>query len=279
MSKIRSIILSITIIGLFLGLWAFWWEPSSLQSKNHTIQLPNWPKQCNGLKVALLADLHVGSPHYGIEQLEQVITATQKLNPDLILLAGDFVIQGVVGGKFVDPVEATARLSKLTSPLGTYAVLGNHDWWHGEKIMHQAFEKANIPLLEDASTLLKWKACEFQLVGISDFWEGQHDVRKALANTRKDLPIIAFTHNPDVIYDIPTHVAITFAGHTHGGQVNFPLVGRPIVPSQYGDKLAIGYIQDQGHRLFVNPGLGTSIIPVRFRVPPEISLIILKPQN
>lgn len=91
------------------------------------------------------------------------------------------------------------------------------------------------------------------------------------------VPIIAFTHNPDVFPEIPSRVALTIAGHTHGGQVHVPIVGRPVVPSQYGERFAAGHIEEGGRHLFVSTGLGTSILPVRFRVPPEISILTVRP--
>jgi predicted MPP superfamily phosphohydrolase len=88
--------------------------------------------------------------------------------------------------------------------------------------------------------------------------------------------VVAFTHNPDLFPDVPARVALTIAGHTHGGQVFLPWLGRPVVPSRYGERYAIGHVVENGRHLFVSPGLGTSIVPVRFRVPPEVSVLILR---
>jgi hypothetical protein len=76
---------------------------------------------------------------------------------------------------------------------------------------------------------------------------------------------------------VPRRVLLTVAGHTHGGQVNLPIVGRLIVPSRFGQRYAIGHVSEDGRDLFVTPGIGTSIVPVRFRVPPEISLLTVGP--
>jgi predicted MPP superfamily phosphohydrolase len=90
-------------------------------------------------------------------------------------------------------------------------------------------------------------------------------------------PILALTHNPDVFPLLPpARASLTIAGHTHGGQVYVPLYGRPVVPSNYGARYAIGHVVEGGRHLFVTPGLGTSVIPVRFLVPPEISLLTLR---
>jgi len=98
-------------------------------------------------------------------------------------------------------------------------------------------------------------------------------VTRALAPVPEGAPVIVLTHNPDLFVRMPARVLLTLASHTHGGQVNLPVLGRLIVPSRYGERYAIGHVHENGRDLFVTPGIGTSIVPVRFRVPPEISLI------
>jgi predicted MPP superfamily phosphohydrolase len=157
--------------------------------------------------------------------------------------------------------------------MGVYAVLGNHDWWFDGKRVREALESAQIPVLEDRSTEIMRGRCRLRLAGVSDFWEGAHDVEAALRDVPKIEPVIVLTHNPDIFPAIPPWVALTIAGHTHGGQVYIPGLGRPIVPSKYGQRYALGHIVEEGRHLFVSPGLGTSILPVRFLVPPEISIV------
>jgi predicted MPP superfamily phosphohydrolase len=85
--------------------------------------------------------------------------------------------------------------------------------------------------------------------------------------------VLIATHNPDLFPSVPERVALTLAGHTHGGQVYIPFIGRLIVPSRYGERFAIGHVVEGGRHLFVTPGVGTSIVPVRFLVPPEVSVL------
>jgi uncharacterized protein len=87
--------------------------------------------------------------------------------------------------------------------------------------------------------------------------------------------VILLTHNPDIFPGVPTRVALTLAGHTHGGQVRLPFVGRPIVPSQFKQRYAAGHLTEDGRQLFVATGVGTSILPVRFRVPPAVTVLTL----
>lgn len=260
-----------------LGLWGLWLEPASLRNEDHEIGLPSWPAECAGLRVAVLADLHVGSPFNGLHNLDRVVALTRKRAPDLVLLAGDYVIQGVLGGRFVPPEEVARVLARLEAPAGVYAVLGNHDHWLDPARVEAALDAASIPVLEDRAVPITHGDCRFWLAGVSDYWEGPHDLAQALGGVPPSAPTLLLTHNPDLFPAVPARVTLSIAGHTHGGQVYIPGIGRPIVPSTDGERFAIGHIVEGGRHFFVSSGVGTSIIPVRFLVPPEVSFLTLRP--
>jgi predicted MPP superfamily phosphohydrolase len=272
-------LLGLFSLGLLAGTWGFWVEPASLHNATYRLDLPRWPAACLGLRVAVLADLHTGSPFNGLDKLDEIVALTQKAKPDLVLLAGDYVIDSVKGGRFVPPREIAARLARLRAPLGVHAVLGNHDWWNGAAKVRTALEGAGIPVLDDKAVPLAKGACRFWLAGLADLWEGKPDVRRALQDVPPGAAVLAFTHNPDLFPAIPANVALTVAGHTHGGQVRVPLYGPVITPSRHGKRYAQGHIVERDRHLFVSPGLGTSIIPVRFLVPPEVSVLRLYPRE
>ena len=261
-----AVALLLALLGL--GLWALW-EPWTLVVREYELVLPDWPRERSGLRVALLADVHTGSPGNGTDKLAEIVRQTNQQSPDLVLILGDLVIQGVKGGQFVSPEVQAASLGALTAPLGVYAVLGNHDWWHDGPAVRAALEGAGIPCLDEQVRDLGglW------LAGLGDFWEGNPDVPGTLGKVPAGAPVLAFTHNPDIFVQIPPSVVLTVAGHTHGGQVYLPVVGRPVVPSTYGQRFAAGHVVEDGRHLFVSTGLGTSILPVRFRVPPEITIL------
>ncbi|WP_444901619.1 metallophosphoesterase [Microbulbifer sp. SSSA007] len=273
MSKYRNISAILFIIGLTISIWAFFAEPNSFRIREQTITIDSWPEACNNKKVAILADLHVGSPYKGVDSLRWLVDEVNASLPDLILLPGDFVIQGVAGGSFVSPEEVAEILEELKAPMGVFAVLGNHDWWLDAKRVEKAFADRGITVLEDRSAKLNSGACKLRLVGLSDFWEGPHDIAQAMDGIDTAESILAFTHNPDIFPELPKQISLTIAGHTHGGQVYLPFIGRPIVPSRYGQRYAIGHIEEGGKNLYVSPGVGTSILPVRFLVPPEVTLL------
>lgn len=263
------------VIAISLAVYAFVIEPDRLVVREKTIKLTPCPAELNVLRVAAISDIHAGSPHITIEKIRRMVEMANNLQPDLILLAGDFVIQNVIGGSFVEPETLAAELKMLKAAGGVFAALGNHDWWYNAARVRNSFELAGIRVLENQAVKIELKGRSFWLAGFADEWEGNPQVNETLKQVADDLPIIAFTHNPDLFPAIPKRVSLTIAGHTHGGQVSLPLIGRPIVPSKFGQRYAIGHIIEDGKHLFVTPGIGTSIIPVRFGVPPEISLLTI----
>lgn len=264
-------ILTATIWGCLI--WGFWLEPRSLRVEEVHLPLA-WPYS-RPLRVAVASDLHVGSPYETVEHLKTVVDRINATNPDLICLLGDFVTADVLGGN-VEPEELTAELSRLRAPAGVAAVLGNHDHAKGSHRMHDALTRAGFRVLEDTAVTIATPSGPLWIAGVSDFWSGNHDVKRALGSIPSDdVPIIVITHNPDIFPEVPKRVLLTLAGHTHGGQVRLPLIGSPIVPSRYGQRYVRGHIQEDGRDLFVTTGVGTSGIPVRFRVPPVISVVTI----
>lgn len=263
-----------TAVGL--GLWAFWLEPASLAVAEHELRL-DWPAG-RALRVAVLTDLHVGSPYNGLTKLRATVDRTNAAKPDLICILGDLVIQGVLGGRFVPPEEIAIELARLHAAAGVVAVFGNHDGWFDHDRVRHAVERIGIRVVEDTATRLDTPAGPLWIAGISDLWTGRHDLSAALASVPDDgSPVLLLTHNPDVFPTVPSRVTLTLAGHTHGGQVRLPFVGAPIVPSKFGRRFAAGHVVEGGRHLFVATGVGTSILPVRFRVPPAVTLLTLRP--
>lgn len=260
-------------IGLLLAVYAFVVEPNRLVVRQVTINLSS--SELRGMRIAAISDLHAGAPYISQEKLRHLVELTNAQQPDLILLAGDFVIQRVLGGKFMEPAKMAAELKHLKARQGVFATLGNHDWWYNAARVRVALEEAGIRVLDNQAIKVEQNGKPFWLVGFADEWEGNPKIIETLKQVTDDSPVIAFTHNPDLFPGIPNQVALTLAGHTHGGQVALPLIGRPMIPSKYKQRYAAGHIVENGKHLFVTTGVGTSIIPVRFGVPPEIALLTI----
>src|SRR5215468_6668689 len=101
-----------------LALWAFWWEPSHLTVVHQTVAISPWYPEHAGLRIAVISDLHVGSPHRGLSTLTDLVNTTNAEKPDLVVMLWDFVVRGVVGGHFVEPEQIAQQLAALHAPLG-----------------------------------------------------------------------------------------------------------------------------------------------------------------
>jgi len=248
-------------------------EPGHVVLREAAVPIARWPPDLGPIRIAALSDVHPGAPHVTLARVRDIVTRVNRAQPDLVVLLGDYVIHGVIGGRFVEPEATAAALRDLRAPLGVYAVLGNHDWWYDGARVRRALEGAGIPVLENAATEVTVNGRALWIAGVGDQMSGHDDVRRALSQVPDGAPLIVLTHNPDLFPEMPARALLTLAGHTHGGQVNLPFFGRLIVPSRYGSRYAAGHIREDGRDLFVTAGIGTSIIPVRFRVPPEVSLL------
>jgi len=274
----KRIRVTLAIILLLLGSLVFWSiliEPNRLVLHEETIQLENWLPQLNGLRVAVISDIHVGGPFIDDQKLRQIVARTNQLQPDLIVLLGDYMSGNSWHGHRVEPEVFAPTLKDFRAPLGVYSVLGNHDWWYDGKKVRRALEQNGIKVLDNEVAEVKVRDSSFWLAGLADRWTRPQLIEETIARVPQGKPVIALTHNPDIFPDMPPTVPLLLAGHTHGGQVNLPLIGRPIQPSDFGQRYAAGHVFENDHHLFVTTGIGISILPVRFRVPPEIVLLTL----
>ncbi len=282
--------------GAALASYAFAIEPLwRLRTVTHRIQPRTWPRG-QRLRIAALADFHACEPWMTRQRIAAVCEKANALKPDITLLLGDFVssmnfVTGTVAHK-----EWASELSKLTAPLGVHAIQGNHDWWEdvaaqrtggGETAACKALRNANIPVFENDAVRIDHNGASFWLAGLSSQWAlkpgrrygrtqmiGLDDLDGTLAKITDEAPVIVMAHEPDIFPQIPKDVALTLSGHTHGGQVR--LFGySPVVPSKFGDRYAYGHIVEDERDLIVSGGLGCSILPVRFGVPPEITVVEL----
>lgn len=238
------------------------------------------------LRIAVLADLHAGGPTMSESRIASIVGTTNALRPDLVALLGDYGLAMSVEGRQVPQASVARLLAGLRAPLGVHAVLGNHDWWEDESarrgrdpratpLIAQAFAQAGIPVLRNAAH----RAGGAWIAGLDSQWafgrdRGAHDVGAMLAAITDDAPVILLAHEPDVFAGLPSRIALTLAGHTHGGQVRI-LGHSPMIPSRYGERYRHGLVTEQGRHLIVSAGLGTSFLPIRFGVPPEILLVTL----
>jgi uncharacterized protein len=265
----RGFIFWSPIIGVLL--YAFVIEPMRLVERRTEIILQSWPAEFRGFRVTVFSDLHVGPPHITLRKLRGIVEKANATESDLILMPGDFV-DTPLRWRMAAPEEIAAELKKLRAKAGVFAVLGNHDWWYDGGRVNRAFEKEGIRVLDNQAVKIEHRGKAFWLAGFADAWASHPNIEETLRQITDDAPVIAFTHNPQIFPRVPARVALTIAGHTHGGQIWLPYIGRPVISDW---PYHVGHIVEGGRHLFVTSGIGTSIFPVRLGVPPEISILTI----
>ena len=259
---------------LCCAIWATLIEPNRLIVRYETIQIQTWPLELSGLRVAIIGDIHTGGPFIDDNKLARIVELTNQQQPDLIVLLGDYMSPNSWHSHRVEPEITAAYMQRLHAPLGVFAILGNHDWWYNGERVRRAFEERGIKALENDVVEIKWRANSFWLAGLSDLWTRPQHIEQTLAEIPTGAATIALTHNPNIFPRLPRSVPLLLAAHTHGGQINLPLVDTPVVTSGLG-KYAAGHVFENGHHMFITTGIGTSILPVRFRVTPEIVILTI----
>lgn len=272
---VRYSTLAALLVAAALAFYGGVIETARLVERDHSLPLPNWPAECDGLRIDVITDTHTGSPRNGLDKLDRVVQRLIASDAPIVLMAGDYVILSVFLGEYIPPEVIAEHLKPLTARKPVYAVLGNHDWWKNGADISAKFSAAGVQMIDNRAVPVQAGACRFWLAGLGDLLEGRPDVAGTYAQVPAGAPVIALTHEPDLMPQIPARTALTVAGHTHGGQIYpFPL-RRPGHFIERSHTLN-GWIEYQGRTLFVSPGLGTSIVPVRLGVPPEISRLTLR---
>ncbi len=291
--RVLAALAGLFFAGVGTGGYAFAWEPEELAITRYRLTPRGWPPG-GKLRIVALSDIHVGGYHMPLSRLPRIVAAANALQPDLVLLLGDFIASRPPRSDDPAMADWARELAQLRSPNGIYAILGNHDWWHdkaalkargGPTLVGQALDAVGIRVLENEVVRVEGTGNPFWLAGLGDQiafqtlrlgspW-GVDDLPATLAQIPEDgAPVIMMAHEPDAFHRMPERVSLTLSGHTHGGQIR--LFGwSPVVPSRYGNRYAYGHVQEQGRDLIVSGGLGTSKLPVRFGVPPEIVLVEL----
>jgi predicted MPP superfamily phosphohydrolase len=254
-------------------------EPTWVELNEHPIFIRDLPVSFIGLKIAHLTDFH-GGHHLCTHYLNHVIDLTLGQKPDVIALTGDFVHKGY---QHVDHIADI--LARLKAPLGVFAVLGNHDFsvrnawgFRRHRGLHQAvtdsLESAGIRVLRNETIPLKLGNEQLFLCGLDDLWSGECDPNSALTGWCERTPRLILAHNPQTIHLLSDHrFDLILSGHTHGGQVDWPGVGRIFLGRKARDLAAGLYSRGDGH-IYVNKGVGFGL-RFRFRVRPEVAIFTL----
>ena len=245
-----------------------YFESGWIRVHRETISVKNLPKAFHGKRFALLTDIHHG-PFISLNYIRQIVEMTNELKPDAILLSGDYVHRHP---KYIDPCFDV--LANLKAPMGVFGVLGNHDHWESTADTRRAMQRNHVEELSNSGVWLESEGQRLRIAGVDDLWAGKPDLNSELKDCRQDESAILLCHNPDFVEGITdSRVGLVVSGHTHGGQIVFPLIGAPRVPSRYGQKYLHGLVKTDATQVFVSRGVGTVTPPLRFYCRPEIVLI------
>jgi uncharacterized protein len=255
-----------------VAAWALVVEPRRVAVERHTLRLPHWPQALDGLRVALISDVHAGGPHVRERRVERIVERVNRERPDLVALLGDYIDPHVPLGRHIEPSAVAARLGALDAPLGAVAVLGNHDWANETGRIVGALRDNGIPVLENRARALEGAAAPLWVAGLADLLRRHPDPVLAFSKVPDDAAVLALTHDPGVWPRIPERAALTLAGHNHGGQVGIPLLRRKAAHSRHIG----GLVEEDGRVMYVSRGIGTSALPIRFAATPEIGLLTLR---
>lgn len=224
------------------------------------------------VRIVQLSDSHGGPVDMPPARLARIVAAMNALKPDLVVLTGDYIS----GYPHQWSDAATARVlrpfRRLRAPLGVYAVLGNHD---GAGPTRRGLAGTGAELLQSRRV----DVGPFQLVGADDMLGAGQPVeamRHLVRAAPPGKPVVVIAHEPDFFAGLPPRAALMIVGHTHGGQIVLPLLGPPSL-SAFADRHMRGQFVEHGQTLIVSSGVGTSLLPIRFGVPPEIVAIDLVP--
>ena len=291
---LKILVAAAAVLFVLALAYSYFAEPRRLVVNQQTLAIKGWDAALDGFKIVAIADIHGGSNAVDEEKIRQIVDVSNAQDPDLVVLLGDYVSQQHYWTNKGDrnlkmPLATIARdLAGLRAKYGIMVVTGNHDDWYGHDEVSNALRDDGYTVLDDQIQTLDVRGSKLRILGLMDQlhignWDdySQH-LQAVIAESGGTGPIIALEHSPDVLPIITGDLSISpdmrlmLAAHTHGGQVWLPLIGSPIVPSSYGQKYARGFVKENGVDMFVTTGIGTSILPFRFMVPPEIAVLTLQ---
>jgi len=261
-------------------------DPTDLRVARTTVTIGGLPPELDRLRIAHLSDWHVGS-RVPLELLERATALALELEPDLIALTGDYIHartgQLAAAERVLAPLTAPG-----TSTFGAVGVLGNHDFYDEPGAVRAMLAGLGVRMLDNRRAFLRrdgWTddpRDALCVAGLADKWMDTPRPSETLSGVPASTPRVVLAHQPDTA-ELPScagpaapRIDLMLCGHTHGGQVRLPLIGTPVVPSDYGQKYAGGLVRGPRCPVLVSRGIGMSVLPVRWGVPPEIGLVTLR---
>ena len=223
------------------------------------------------LRVVHLSDLHAGL-YLTREAMKGYVDLVNALQPDLVVLTGDFISTSMA---FL--YGCAEELARIRSRYGTVAVLGNHEHWYGNpREVAAVFQAHQIVLLPNAHHVMQTAQGPFAVAGIDDLGSGQADLGAALQGLDPTIPTLLLSHHPEIFPQAAQHgVPLTLAGHWHGGQIRLSLPGLQLSVAHLLSPYPQGLYRLNASHLYVSRGIGTAWVPIRLNASPEVGLLTL----
>ena len=245
------------------------------------VSLPRLHESWDGFRIAQLSDLHYDA-YFSVVPLRKAVEIVNRLQPDLVVLTGDFVTSPVSASRRLKRNAAAAiepcaqLLSQLHASSGILAALGNHDLSTNAARIIDVLQSHAIPVLRNRSVSIAREGQRLWFAGVDDVLQGTPDLEQALEGIPQAEPVVLLAHEPDwADYVARYPVDLQLSGHSHGGQIRLPLVGAPYLP-ELGRKYPRGLRRIGSLALYTNVGVGTIRIPMRLNCPPEVTQITLR---
>ena len=243
-------------------------EANTLSLEKIDVYLKRLPKKLNNFRIVHLSDIH-HSPFTSLEHIARTVKISNRLKPDLVILTGDYVSHET---EYIAPMAKV--LGNLTSGFGTFACLGNHDHWTDADSVTKYLRGENINVLINKGFRFEARGASFWLAGVDDHMVGKTDLPNALRGSFPDEMKLLLAHNPIILRQAARYdVDLILSGHTHGGQVKIREREKRILPQR---KLTNGLHRRKDTQIYITRGIGTSVLPIRYQCPPEISLLELR---
>jgi uncharacterized protein len=245
------------------------------------VSLPRLHQSWDGFRIAQLSDLHYDD-YFSVVPLRKAVEIVNRLQPDLVVLTGDFVTSPLKDSRRLKTYAAAAiepcaeLLSQLRAPYGILAALGNHDVGTNAAHIIDVLQSHAIPVLRNRSVPVAREGKRLWFAGVDDVLQGKPDLDRALDGIPPTEPVVLLSHEPDWADFVANHpVDLQLSGHSHGGQIRIPLIGAPYLP-KLARKYPSGLRRIGPLALYTNVGIGTVRIPMRLNCPPEVTLITVR---
>ncbi|MGD9503457.1 MAG: metallophosphoesterase [Syntrophobacteraceae bacterium] len=232
------------------------------------------PLGLDRFKIVQMSDFHFDS-YTRMALMESAIDAANRLEPDIVVLTGDYITSDV---KKIHDLSQVLR--RLRPRIGVFGVLGNHDVAHGPKVVQKGLEKAGVTVLRNRGVEFDVGGDSIHLAGLDDALHGRPNFKAAMAEHTEGTPSVLLMHEPDYADRVVGSelVSVQLSGHSHGGQVRLPGIGALCLPIM-GRKYDHGLYRLGKAWLYTNRGIGAVTVPVRIGCPPEVTEITLLSQN